>query len=481
MGEEKKNRENVILYPSPGFGHLLPMVELARVLIGRYQDLLNVTILVLSLPFDTGSTESFVSSVIAANPLISFHFLPPVDLSHLHNPRFDDSFFGIIELSKLNVLSFLSSLRPTPLALVVDFFCTHSADIATQLGFPSYIFFTCCASVLVTFLHFPKTIHNTTRSLKDMGKTSLIHFPGIVPIPVDHIPIPWTDREDRVYKTFLKISARMAEVDGILINTFDSLESKSIQSLPATGAFARTIYPVGPLIMSERGKDKGGDDHYFEWLDMQPTGSVVFLCFGTMGTFSPDQLKEIATGLERSKQRFLWVVKNPPHLSDTKKESTTHLLADPSLDLLFPDGFLERTKDKGLVVKSWVRQVAVLRHEAIGCFVTHLGWNSVLEAICAGVRMIGWPLYAEQRLNKLFVVDEMKLAIAMEGYNKELVTAAEVERTVGKMMMMEKSEAVDGVKERCSAMKLAAESTLGDGGDSMLALDELVRTWGIQK
>lgn len=485
MEEERKNRGNVILYPILGIGHLLPMVELARVLVGRYHDILDVTILVLSPSSDgaIGFDESLVSSLIAANPLISFHFLPPVDLSHLHNPSFADLLFGVIDLSKPNVLSFMSSLRSKPLAFVVDFFCTESADVATQLGVPSYIFFTCSAAFLVTLLHFPTAVHqHTTRSIKDMEKTSLVHFPGIPPVPVDHIPIFWSDREDLMYKTFLKLSARMAEVDGILINTFDSLESKTIQSLPATGAFVRPIYSVGPLTMKDRGHEQGEDDRYLKWLDMQPTGSVVFVCFGTTGTLSRDQLLEIAQGLERSEQRFLWVAKNPrlSILPDTNKESTTHLPPDPDLDLLLPKGFLDRTKDRGLVIKSWVRQITVLRHEAVGCFVSHLGWNSVLEAICAGVGMIGWPMYAEQKLNKLFVVDNMKLAIAMEGYDKELVTAGEVERTVRKMMMGE-SEDVVGMKERCSAMKHAAELTLADGGDSMLALDALVRGWRGQK
>lgn len=183
-----------------------------------------------------------------------------------------------------------------------------------------------------------------------------------------------------------------------------------------------------------------------------------------MGTFSPDQLKEIAAGLEGSQLRFLWVVNNP----------------DQSivLDFLLPKGFLDRTQDRGVVVDSWVPQVEVLRHEAVGCFVTHLGWNSVLEAITAGVRMIGWPLYAEQKMNKVFVADDMKLAIPMEGCDKDLVTAEEVERTLRKMMVMEEeSDAVKLVKERCSAMRNAAAKTVGDEGASTLALDQLVRDW----
>ena len=47
------------------------------------------------------------------------------------------------------------------------------------------------------------------------------------------------------------------------------------------------------------------------WLDMQPDNSVVFLSFGSLGTFPKKQLEVMAIGLEKSGQRFLWVVRSP--------------------------------------------------------------------------------------------------------------------------------------------------------------------------
>ncbi|RVW94579.1 Baicalein 7-O-glucuronosyltransferase [Vitis vinifera] len=63
-----------------------------------------------------------------------------------------------------------------------------------------------------------------------------------------------------------------------------------------------------------------------------------------MGLFSSEQLKEIATGLERSGVRFLWVVRMEKLNGETPQ---------PSLDSCLPEGFLERTKDRGYLVKSW--------------------------------------------------------------------------------------------------------------------------------
>nr|POE81235.1 isoform 3 of udp-glycosyltransferase 88a1 [Quercus suber] len=90
------------------------------------------------------------------------------------------------------------------------------------------------------------------------------------------------------------------------------------------------------------------------WLDSQPSQSVVFLCFGSLGLFSIEQLKEIALGLEKSDQRFLWVARNPP---SEKHGLVVSAQPDPDLDSLLPEGFLVRTKERGLVVKSWAPQL----------------------------------------------------------------------------------------------------------------------------
>lgn len=185
---------------------------------------------------------------------------------------------------------------------------------------------------------------------------------------------------------------------------------------------------MGPLVTSTKDHVRSTcaeeASHCMAWLDAQPSESVVFLCFGIKGVFPEDQLGEIAFGLERSNHRFLWVVKSPQGL-DT----------EPNLEELLPRGFLERTKEKGLIVKSWASQNAVRDHESVGGFVTHCGWNSVLEAVSNGVPMVAWSLYAEQHVNSVVLVEEMKLAIPIREISKGegkgwLVGSEEVERRV---------------------------------------------------
>lgn len=118
------------------------------------------------------------------------------------------------------------------------------------------------------------------------------------------------------------------------------------------------VYCVGPLV-SRGGAGKEREER-LRWLDAQPDRTVVFLCFGSMGTFPKKQLGEMAVGLEKSGKRFLWVVRS-------------NMSGEPAgdLDALLPAGFRERTKDRGLVVGSWAPQADVLRHKATGAFVTH--------------------------------------------------------------------------------------------------------------
>lgn len=62
-------------------------------------------------------------------------------------------------------------------------------------------------------------------------------------------------------------------------------------------------------------------------------------------------------------------------------------------------GFLERTKERGMVVSTWAPQMRILQHPAVGAFLSHCGWNSVLESIAAGLPILVWPQRAEQKMN----------------------------------------------------------------------------------
>jgi UDP:flavonoid glycosyltransferase YjiC (YdhE family) len=66
---------------------------------------------------------------------------------------------------------------------------------------------------------------------------------------------------------------------------------------------------------------------------------------------------------------------------------------------------------RGMVVHRWAPQVSALRHTSVGWFVTHCGWNSVLEVVAAGVPMLAWPMSTDQFVNARLLVDEAGVAV----------------------------------------------------------------------
>ncbi|XP_072959916.1 UDP-glycosyltransferase 88B1-like [Typha angustifolia] len=463
----------VVLFPSPGMGHLVSMVELGNLLTHRHG--LSVVVLVLEPPFHTGAaTAGFIPKAISSNPSISFVRLPSITkLPPNNSPNHEALAFDLLRLSNPNLLSTLKNLSASsssPIrALILDFFCTDALDVAEQLSIPAYFFYTSNASALASFLHFPILHARISSSFKDMDKTPII-FPGLPPIPASDMLLPLLDREDSAYKGFIRHFSRLPLADGILVNSFESLEPRALEAIRTGSCLPdRTIPPVycvGPVIRDGKRETR---HESAQWLDAQPCGSVVFLCFGSLGVFTEEQIREIARGLENSGHRFLWVVR--------VAADTTRLYdrpAEPDLDRVLPEGFVERTKGRGLVLKTWAPQVEVLGHVAVGGFVTHAGWNSVLEGIWAGVPMVAWPLYAEQRMNKVVMEEELGIGVGIEGYERAVVGAEEVERKIRWLM---ESEEGRRLRDRTARMKSAARAAMEEGGSSYRALKEVADKW----
>jgi UDP:flavonoid glycosyltransferase YjiC (YdhE family) len=170
----------------------------------------------------------------------------------------------------------------------------------------------------------------------------------------------------------------------------------------------------------------------------------------------------------------LWVVKRPiqEHLGAKQVHDKT---GEFELSSVLPSGFLERTKETGLVASSWAPQIEVLSRESVGGFVTHCGWNSVLEAVAAGVPMIAWPLDAEQHVNRNVMVEDMKIAVAVEQREGDrFVSAVEVEKRVRELM---ESERGTEIRERSLKFKDMARNALGEFGSSTKALANFVQSW----
>ncbi|OEL28047.1 Anthocyanidin 5,3-O-glucosyltransferase [Dichanthelium oligosanthes] len=469
-------RDTVVLHPGLGVGHLAPMVELARLFLRRG---LAVTVVVVEPP----DAPSEVARAAAANPSISFHVLPlpapPGAVSpaaaEQEDPPPPRNPFAFLRRANAPLRDYLRSVLPTVRALVLDIFCIDALDVAAGLGVPAYLFYTSSASTLAVSLHMPHMQAEVDASFGDIGD-ALLCFPGVPPFRPKELPENALDRDNEVYRKFLHAFGRIPESRGILVNTFEWLEARAVAALRdgacVPGRPTPPVYCVGPLVSG--GGGEVNRHACLQWLDEQPENSVVFLCFGSMGSFPKKQLEAIAIGLEMSGQRFLWVVRSPRR-DGASSSAGDHQLPEPDLDELLPVGFLARTEGRGLVVKSWAPQADVLRHRATGAFVTHCGWNSTLEGITAAVPLLCWPLYAEQRLNKVFIVEAARVGVEMAGYDRdrEVVAAEEVESKVRWLMESEEGRALRG--RRAALAKEKALEALQQGGTSYNALLEFVR------
>ena len=176
------------------------------------------------------------------------------------------------------------------------------------------------------------------------------------------------------------------------------------------------------------------------------------MCFGSLSHVSKPQLRELALGLEASGKPFLWVVRSEA--------------------LVLPEGWKERVGDRGMVVAGWAPQTAILAHPAVGAFVTHCGWNSILETVVAGVPALTWPMVFEQFITERFVTEVLKIGERLwpEGagvrstrYEEhELIPSEAVARAVARFM--EPEGAGDAARSRVMA----------EGGSSHCDLRRLI-------
>nr|POE92504.1 anthocyanidin 5,3-o-glucosyltransferase [Quercus suber] len=397
------------------------------------------------MPLDTSTTtSSYINHISKTNLPITFFFLPSIP----HHQETQDQAAMILECMRLNasfVVDALQTMRLSSSILALITSSVYIYDGLDNLHIPTYYYFTSCASTLAILLHLP-TLHNqTTKSFKDLNDT-LLHVPGIPPIKASYMPQLLLDRDGPAYHYFFNYASCMSKSKGVVVNTFDILEPQAVNAI-ASGACISNgatlpIYSIGPLITDAKDQSGNSTSEALAWLDAQPSRSVVFLCFGSKGTFSEAQHEKIAHGLERSNQRFLWVVKSP-------KGSTSD---QPQLEILLPEGFLERTKGRGLVVKCWAPQNAILRHES--------------------------------HLNAVVLVEEMKLAIPIdtstsmvsckEGEEEGLVSAEEVEKKVRQLMEFEEGNVL---RQRSLEMRAMAMAAWTSGGSSFTAFTTLVASW----
>ncbi|OEL33460.1 UDP-glycosyltransferase 92A1 [Dichanthelium oligosanthes] len=493
MGSEHEHGGgHLVLFPFLAQGHLIPFLNLAKRLEslgqrgGSGQRRLEVTI--ISTPRNVASLRR----AVPAGSCIGFAELPFSPSDHGLPPDAEST--DVVPLSAFPAFFFATELlRPsfeelvTELAgrqgrknvcVLADIFLGWTAESARALGVQHRVFLTSGAyASAVTFSIWLRPPAFPRPAGPD-DEQSLPDFPDVRVRYVEFLNVVVT--EDYATNPMLAFLCRMVSLHfrhsgGLVVNTSEEIEQKGLHLIRKLSGLP--TFAVGPLIGGRTASDDTAradeDDVCIKFLDSKPAASVLYVSFGSQNTIPASQMLELARGLEASGRPFIWAVRPPAEFDGTEKFRAEWL----------PDGFEDRAAAaaQGVVVRRWAPQVAILAHASTGAFLSHCGWNSVLESLWHGVPVVGWPLLADQlfdsrMLEKLGVGVEVASGRMFGGLGKgrwEHVRDA-VETVLGD------GEKARDMRRKAAELKELARAALRAGedgevkGSSVLAMERLV-------
>ncbi|RLN04213.1 7-deoxyloganetin glucosyltransferase-like [Panicum miliaceum] len=346
---------------------------------------------------------------------------------------------------------------------------SFALDVARELGVPSMVLVAFGAAPLMAQMRIRELKERGYLPLKDescltngyLDKTIIDWIPGMPPISLGDVSsfVRTTDPDDFGLWFNITEANNCTKASAIIINTFDALEADVLGALRAEYPRIYTVGQLGTMLHRSQLDEEASDDsidlslwkHDTEclaWLDTQEPGSVVYANFGSLTVLTADQLAEFAWGLAATGHPFLMVV----------REDLVH--GGGAL----PPEFLAETAERCRVV-TWCPQEQVLRHRAVGCFLTHCGWNSMLESIAAGVPMVCWPVFADQYVNR-------KYACELWGIGLRLDEEVRREQVAGRVREAMESEEM---RKSAARWKAEAEAAACPGGSSHENLLGLVK------
>ncbi|KAL6656577.1 hypothetical protein ACP70R_004357 [Stipagrostis hirtigluma subsp. patula] len=461
----------IVFLPYWASGHFMSMIESGKRMLGSSGGALSLTVLVMQAPTQAKASEveEHVRREAASGLDIRFLRLPAVEppTDYVAVEEFN---FRYIQLHERQVAEAIAGLASPVAAIAVDLFCTPLLDVAREVAVPRYVYFASTGAFLALMLRLP-ALRGELLAAGPGEAEDTVDVPGLPPVPRPYMPACLASTKAKNYECFEYYGRRFMEASGIIVNSSVELEGGVLAAIAdgrcVPGRPAPPVHAIGPVIWFAA-REEPHPHKCVRWLDAQPPASVVLLCFGSGGFFDEAQVAEVAAGLERSGHRFLWVLRGAPAAGSRHP-------TDADLDAALPVGFLESTKDRGLVWPAWAPQKEILAHPAVGGFVTHCGWNSVLESLWHGVPMVPWPLYGEQHLNAFELVAGMGVAVRLKEMDggRFFVEAAELERAVRGLMggTAEGREA----REKAAEAKAACRRAVAEGGSSHAALRKLVR------
>ncbi|CAI8584187.1 unnamed protein product [Vicia faba] len=485
MAEEQK--QSIVLFPFMAQGHIIPFLALA---LNLEQKSKNYNITIISTPLNIQKLQPS----LPPNSSIKLLTIPFISSDHNLPPNIENTdtvpynlVIKLIEASLSlkspfknilkNIINQQKQLQQHKICIISDIFFGWTSTVAKELGLFHVIFSGCSGYGLACYYSLWMNLpHRFTNS----DEFPLPDFPEARLIQRNQLPnnISQADGFDDWSVFQRKNLPNWINSDGILFNTVSEFDSVGLNYF--VKKLKIPVWPIGPVVLSgSRGKeDEINPSFYKEWLDAKPLNSVLFVCFGSMNTISSEQMMQLGIALEKSGKNFIWVVRPPIGFDINSEFKPQEWL---------PSGFMEKmvqTK-KGIIVNNWAPQVEILSHGSVSAFLSHCGWNSVLESLSHGVPILGWPMAAEQFFNSKLLEEEIGVCIEVARGKSCVVKNEDIVEKI-ELLMSECSE--NGLKIREKAweiremIKNAVRDENGDGfkvkGSSVRGIDEFLAAAG---
>ncbi|KAL0786265.1 hypothetical protein Bca101_002511 [Brassica carinata] len=416
----EKKRGHVLAVPYPTQGHITPIRQFCKRLISKG---LKTTLTLTTFVFNSIKPDPSGPVSIAT---ISDGYDQGCESPYtIHEYLQNFKTFGSRTIADI-IRKHQTSDSPIT-CMVYDAFIPWALDVAREFGLAAAPFFT--QSCAVNYVYYLSYIND-----------------GILKLPV--VDLPFLELQD--LPSFLSVSGSYP--------AFLEMEKE----LLAKVCHVLTVGPTVPsMYVDQRIKsDTDYDLKLFDskdsafctsWLNTRPQGSVVYVAFGSSAKLNNAQMEELASAVRNFS--FMWVVR------DSEEEK-------------LPSGFLETVvKDKSLVLK-WSPQLEVLSNKAIGCFLTHCGWNSTMEALTFGVPMVGMPQWTDQPMNAKYIQDVWKVGVSVKTDNESgIAKREEIEFSIKEVMEGEKSPYM---KENAKKWRDLAIKSLSEGGSTDINIDAFV-------
>ncbi|CAN6477368.1 unnamed protein product [Victoria cruziana] len=453
----------IVLVPSAGMSHILLFIRFATAILEH-----GFNVVFVATKSTVSSAESdHLSAFLSSSPSIQPLWYDPLPLnpdSSLY--KTDDPFYlhfealsrsGDILISLLSQLAAKFSIS----AFISDIFLASCmSDVAESLSVPNYVLFSSSATMLAFSICFS--------SSKFEGHTEEIQIPGVGAVPSYCIPPGLRDPNHLFTTLFHKNSRALYRAAGVLVNTFCKLEAEVLEALNGgkmSPMSSPGMFPIGPLV----GRRPAGGEvcvRVSDWLNEQPEASVLYISFGSRTALAPEQIGELAKGLQMTGCNFLWVLKTKTVDKEENQGEAQNVL---------PDGFVEGVKPRGLIVDTWADQEEVLAHGSVGGFLSHCGWSSVVEAVWHGVPIFGWPQGADQLMNAM-VIEKSGSGVWERSWRGcanggGLVKGEDIGRLL-RLWMGDKH-----VKENARRLREEARRSVGAAGNSSRTLADLMERW----